>query len=97
MLGEGINDEEFNRAKMSLITEKNLDFNDLSKKLIYFGKYASYNQLYFLENTIRKIKKIQLDDVVKKSKNILRYNNLGLAIIGDTNMDIVIENLEKIS
>ena len=97
LLGEGINDEEFNRAKMSLITEKNLDFNDLSKKLIYFGKYASYNQLYFLENTIRKIKKIQLEDVVKKSKNILRYNNLGLAIIGDTNMDIVIENLEKIS
>ncbi len=97
LLENGINDEEFNRAKMSLITEKNLDFNDLSKKLIYFGKYASYNQLYFLENTIRKIKKVQLEDVVKRSKSILRYNNLGLAIIGDTNIDGVIEILEKVS
>lgn len=97
LLKNGINEEEFNRAKMSLITEKNLDFNDISKKLIYFGKYASYNQFYFLENTIRKIMKIQLEDVVRKSKSILRYSNLGLAVIGDTSIDSVVEILEEIN
>lgn len=97
LLENGINNKEFNRAKMSLITGKNLDFNDLSKKLTYFGKYASYNQLYFLENTIRKIKKVQLKDVVKRSKNILRYNNLGLAIIGDIDIEAVLDMLEKIN
>ncbi|GFN37220.1 M16 family metallopeptidase [Keratinibaculum paraultunense] len=97
LLENGINEEEFNRSKMSLITEKNLDFNNISKKLIYFGKYASYNQLYFLENTIRKIKKIQLEDVIKRSRSILRYNNLGLAMIGNTDIEAVVDTLEKIN
>lgn len=97
LLKDGINKEEFNRAKMSLITEQNLDFNDLSKKLIYFGKYASYNQFYFLENIIRKIRKIQIEDVIQKGKGILRNNNLGLALIGNTDLDEIIKRLEKIS
>ena len=90
---EGITENELQRAKMNLITKKNVDFADVLRRTICLGKYSSYDRFYSFEDDVRKIRKIDLQYVNEASKQILSQENLGLALIGNVDIEKIVDLL----
>jgi Predicted Zn-dependent peptidases len=91
--GEGVLDVELNRAKMNLVTKRNLEFTDPFKRTVYLGKHSTYGQLYSFEDEIRKIRKIDLEYINSAVHRLFRNESMGLALIGKVDIDKIIDNL----
>lgn len=91
---DGFTDKEISRAKKILETRTLLELDDLTSQLKSLGKYTSNGQLFSLEQEIRNIKKISSESVFKASKEILHEENMGMAAIGNCNVDEVLSVLD---
>ena len=88
---DGITEDELNRARMNLITRRNVEFSDPLKRTMCLGKYSSYNQSYSFEDEIRQIRKIDVEFINETSKRVLSKDNLGMALIGNVDIDKIID------
>lgn len=90
----GFDNEEVERAKRVLKTSRLLEIGDLTSQLKFLGRCASYGHLYSLEQELRNIEKVEIENINRVSKEIIREENLSLAIIGKCDLDKVIPLLK---
>lgn len=91
---EGFTDKEINRAKKVLETTTLLELDDLTSQLKFLGKGSSNGQLFSLEQEIRNIKKINRESLHKSVEDIFTEEKMGLATIGNCNVDELISLLK---
>lgn len=83
----GFTEEEISRAKKVLETRTLFDLDNSVSHLKFLGKCSSYGQMFSLEQEIRNIQKINKEQVDRVTKNILVEENIGLAAIGNFDID----------
>ena len=91
---DGFTDEEINRAKKKLETRTLLDLDNLTAQLKFLGKNSLYGNLFSLEQEVRNIKKVKKENLHKISKEIFTNENMGLAAIGNFDIDKAVQALE---
>lgn len=91
---EGFNENEINRAKKILETRTLLDLDNLTSQLKFLGKCSSNGQLFSLEQETRTIKKIKNESLHKTVQEIFIEDNMGLASIGNFDIDEIIPILK---
>lgn len=87
---KGLIEEDLIRAKKVIETQKLIELDNMGAHLKFLGKCALNGQLFSLEQDIRKLKKTKLDDVNQTMIEIFRNDNLGLAAIGNFEIDEII-------
>lgn len=90
----GFTDNELNRAKKIIETRTLLELDNSISQLKYLGKCSSYGQLFSLEQELRNIQKIKKDDIENLTQNIFNEESIGLAFIGNGNIDEIISLLK---
>lgn len=90
----GFTEEEVKRAKKILETRTLLDLDSTLSQLMYLGKYSSYGLQFSLENEIRNIQRITIEDINKTVKETFNSEGMGLALIGDCNIDEIMPLLK---
>jgi predicted Zn-dependent peptidase len=91
---KGFNDIEVNRAKRILETRTLLDTENVLSHLRFLGKCSSYGKLFSLEQEVRKIQNISKENVDRVATEILNETNIGLAAIGNFDIDTLIPLLK---
>jgi predicted Zn-dependent peptidase len=91
---QGFTDKEINRVKKVLETRTLLDLDDLTSQLKFLGKCSSNGQLFSLEQEIRNIKKINNESLYNTVQDIFVEEKMGLAAIGNCDVDQVISLLK---
>jgi len=89
-LEHGFTEEEMEKAKRVLKTSKLLEIGDLTSQLRFIGKCATYGHLYSLEQELRTIEKVELSTLNRILRELLRVENMSIAIIGECDIDKVI-------
>lgn len=94
---QGFTYEEINKAKKILETSTLLGLDNLTAQLKFLGKCSSYGQLFSLEQELRNVRKINKDNIDRVTREIFNEENMGLAAIGNINIDSVIQllNIEE--
>lgn len=92
----GFSDEEINKARKILETNTLFDIDNLTAHLKFLGKCSTYGQLFSLEQELRNIEKIRKDSIQKITNDIFTEDNMGLAAIGNFNIDETIDFLKLI-
>lgn len=87
---KGLTEEDVVKAKKAIKTRRLLDITDIGNQLGFLGKYASNGILYSLENEIRNIGNVQLENVNSCIRNIINNDNLGMALIGNCDIDSIL-------
>jgi len=88
-----VDNNALDRAKMTQITRRNIEFADPLKRTIHLGKYCSYGRVYSFEDEIRKIRKIDISYFNSVVQQITRTENLGLALVGKADIDKIVDSL----
>jgi predicted Zn-dependent peptidase len=91
---KGFNDIEVDRAKRILETRTLLDIDNIGAHLRFLGKCSSYGNLFSLEQEVRNIQNIEKDNVYRVATEILNETNIGLAAIGNFDIDTLIPLLK---
>lgn len=89
----GFRQDELERAKMKLETSTRIELHDITSHLVYLGKVASYGRIFSLENEIRDINKISLEEIHSVYSSVFVDSEMGIAAIGNVNIDDVISNI----
>lgn len=89
----GFNKEELKKAKKAIETRRLLNLDNLSNQLNHLGNNVVRGKLYSLEHEMRCIKNIELDLVNNSMNNIFQEDNIGLALIGNCDIDDIIPKL----
>jgi len=87
----GFTEAEIEGAKNKLITKRILGLENVSDHLKYLGKCACYNSMFSLEQEIRNINLVNAESLNKVLNEILTESNMGLAAIGDFDVDELLE------
>lgn len=90
---EGFSPKEISAAKNKLITKRILGLENVLDHLKFLGRCAIYNSTFSLEQEIRNIKKVDGDSINRIVEEIFHENNLGLAVIGNVDVDSVLEKI----
>lgn len=83
----GFTEDEVDRAKKVLETRTLFDLDNSVSHLKFLGRCSSYGQMFSLEQEIRNIQKINKEQVDRVAKSILVEENIGLAAIGNFDID----------
>lgn len=90
----GFTDKEINRAKKLLETRTLLDLDNLTAQLKFLGRTSVNGHSFSLEQEIRAIKKVTNENLCKTLEDVYIEENMGLAAIGNCNIDEVIPLLK---
>lgn len=78
-----VNADEFRRAKEFYVGQLQLVLEDTLDQMLWMGESSvTLDKTYTLEQIIREIKKVKLEDLQEVAKIIFREDNLNLALIG---------------
>ncbi|WP_035294471.1 pitrilysin family protein [Clostridium sp. KNHs214] len=83
-------ENEIKKAKNILETEAVLKMNDLTKHLKFLGNSAINNEIFSLENEVRKIQNCTNEMIMSALNDIFINENMGLAAIGSFDADKII-------
>lgn len=84
---KGFLEEEIEREKRIMETSLLLSVENITEHLRNIGKCSVMESNFFVENEVRYIRNIQKEDVERELKMWLKESNVGLAVIGDCNID----------
>lgn len=90
---KGFNEEEIQREKNVMETAMLLAVDNISEHLRYIGKYSSMDRIFYIENEVRAIRNIDKEDIERVAKELLQESNMGLAAIGDVDMEALMETV----
>jgi len=80
---------------MKILETKTLfDIDNLTAHLKFLGRCSTYGQLFSLEQEVRNIQKIRKESIQRSALDIFTEENMGLAAIGNFNIDETIELLK---
>ncbi len=88
---DGISEIEVDRAKKQLLTKTLLDLENITAQLKFIGRQISYGKLFSMEEEIRRIRSIECSEVNETIEEIFIEENMGLASIGDYQLDTILE------
>ena len=91
---QGFTDNEVNKAIKVLETKTLFDIDNLTAHLKFLGRCSTYGQLFSLEQEVRNIQKIRKESIQRSALDIFTEENMGLAAIGNFNIDETIELLK---
>jgi len=91
---EGITDEELRKAKNMLETKRILELDSAYGQLAFLGKHSSTRRIYSLEDEMRNIRNVDHDYVKTCIDECFKSSNMGVAAIGNINIDNVISLME---
>lgn len=91
---KGFDDVELDRAKRILETRTLLDIDNIVAHLKFLGRCSSYGKLFSLEQEVRNIKHVSKENVYRVATEILNENNIGLAAIGQFDIDEIVPLLK---
>ncbi len=83
----GFNKTELERAKRILRTSRLLELGNLTSQLKFLGKCGSFGHLYSLEQELRNLEKVELESLNRTAAEIIKSDNLSVAVIGNCNID----------
>lgn len=92
---KGLKEEELEKAKRYVITNKIYEQANIMEQAIELIKKSINEKKYCPDNEIRIINKIQLDDINSVLHDLLKNDNLGLACIGDCDIDTIMEMISN--
>ena len=87
----GFSEEEIEREKKMMETAVILSVDQLTDHLRQIGRCSVMNRNFYIENEIRAIRNITKEDVDLAAKETLKNELMGLAAIGEFNVDKMIE------
>ena len=87
----GFREEEIQREKNIMETSVLLAVDNISEHLRYIGKCSSMDRNFYIENEVRAIRNIEKKDIEQVTKDVLQECNMGLAAIGECNVDELLE------
>lgn len=88
---KGFSEEEIEREKRIMETSMLLSVENITEHLRNIGKCSMMDSNFYIENEIRMIRNIRKSDVEKETKELIQENGVGLAIIGDCNLDEMLD------
>lgn len=88
---KGFSEEEIQREKNIMETAMLLAVDNITEHLRYIGKCSSMDRNFYIENEIREIRNIEKDDIERVTTQILQESNMGLAAIGECDVDELLE------
>ncbi|WP_432403376.1 M16 family metallopeptidase [Wukongibacter sp. M2B1] len=89
----GFTDEEITRAKRKLETRTLLELDNMVSQLKFLGKCSSYGHLFSLEQEVRDIQRLERNKINLTIQDIFKEENMGLATIGNFDIDNVLQLL----
>lgn len=87
----GFTEIEIEREKHIMETAMLLSVENITDHLKNIGKCSVMESTFYIENEIRRIRNIQKDELERVAKKLLRENNMGLAVIGDCDIEKLID------
>lgn len=88
---KGFREEEIQREKNIMETSVLLAVDNITEHLRYIGKCSSMDKNFYIENEVRAIRNIEQKDIEQVTKDILQECNMGLAMIGECDIDALLE------
>lgn len=88
---KGFHEEEIQREKNIMETSVLLAVDNITEHLRYIGKCSCMDKNFYIENEVRAIRNIEKSEIEQVTNNILQECNMGLAIIGDCNVDALLD------
>lgn len=86
----GFENDEFELIKSNLITNRLKEKVNLDDQVYYFSKAIKNSKIYSPENDLRIIKNMKLNEANNMIVKILDMNNLGIALLGKSDIDLII-------
>lgn len=90
---KGFRTEEIEREKRIMETSMLLSIENITEHLRCVGRCAMFGNGFFVENEIRQIKRVQKMQVDTCMREILDENLMGVAVIGDVDVDKLVDIL----
>lgn len=90
---DGFTETEIVAAKNKLVTKRLLGLENVQDHLKFLGKCSSYDNIFSIEQEIRNIKKVDDESINEVLEMIFNDSNMGLAAIGDINIDAILEKI----
>lgn len=91
---KGFSEEEIEREKHIMETSMFLSVENITEHLRNIGKCSAMDNNFFVEHEIRKIRSLQKDDVEKATQDLFQDNGVGLAVIGDCDIDALVDTIK---
>ncbi|MBD8925413.1 MAG: insulinase family protein [[Eubacterium] rectale] len=89
----GFNEDEIIREKHVMETNMILAIDNITEHLKYIGRCSSMDKNFYIENEIRLIRNIQKEYVDRAAKQLLCDLNMGVAVIGSSNAERLLETI----
>ena len=89
----GFNEDEIIREKHVMETNMILAIDNITEHLKYIGRCSSMDKNFYIENEIRLIRNIQKEYVDRAAKQLLWDLNMGVAVIGSSNAERLLETI----
>lgn len=89
----GFNEDEIIREKHVMETNMILAIDNITEHLKYIGRCSSMDKNFYIENEIRLIRNIQKEYVDREAKQLLCDLNMGVAVIGSSNAERLLETI----
>lgn len=89
----GFNEDEIIREKHVMETNMILAIDNITEHLKYIGRCSSMDKNFYIENEIRLIRNIQKEYVDRAAKQLLCDLNMGVAVIGSSNVERLLETI----
>lgn len=83
----GFTEEEIEREKKVMETSMLLSIDNITDHLRFIGKSSVMSKSYYMENELRAINNIHKPELDSIATDLLREENMGLAVIGDCDID----------
>lgn len=93
VLTTGFTEEEISREKKIMETSMLLSMENTTDHLRNVGKCSVMESNFYIENEVRRIRSVTKEDLDSIAKRILHENNMGLAVIGDCELDKLTEKV----
>ncbi len=84
---KGFTEEEMEREKRMMETSMLLSVDNITEHLRYIGKCSVMDRNFYIENEVRAIRNVQLEEINNAAKEMLQESNMGLAAIGECDTD----------
>ena len=88
---KGFCEEEIQREKNIMETSVLLAVDNITEHLRYIGKCSSMDRNFYIENEVRAIRNIEKKEVEQVTNAILQECNMGLAVIGECDVDALLD------